>query len=79
MNNFQLIKKLSDAATVPESTNPRIEYQQYEIECMEGTVSVLIPIRECESFEQSAEQYSNPNSHDLRVLLRKHRGIKDKV
>lgn len=56
-----------------------IKYQEYEIVVEGKAQTVFIPVRETELFEKTLEKYEQIGKHDLREILRMHRGIREKL
>lgn len=53
-----------------------IKYQEYEL-LVEGKLQiVLIPIRECQLFEKTLENFNTINKIQLKKILYNHRGIR---
>lgn len=85
MTEFSLFRKLLDPNTqIIESVTkklenaPKIRYQQYEVDIDKQTITVNIPIRECDEFEAEIANLSESLTESgLRNMLRKFRGIKD--
>lgn len=76
MSNFSLIKQLQNPTAEDEPRLPKgIRYQEYEIEPKDGTMTVFIPLKEAEAFEESLMEFNILLRADVRSLLRKHRGI----
>ena len=76
MSDFPLIKLLHNPPEAKKSLLPEgIKYQRYEIVPKEGTMTVYIPMRECEAFEEALMEYKVLLRSDVRSLLRTHRGI----
>lgn len=76
MSNFSLIKQLQQGPSADEQRLPKgIEYQEYQVEPKDGTMTVFIPLREADAFEQSLKEIDILLRSDVRDLLRKHRGI----
>jgi len=73
MKDFTLIKSLEEGESAPERLG--IKYQQYEIDVDSKPTNILIPLRECENFEQNIGNFENITKSNLRTLLREHRGI----
>jgi hypothetical protein len=76
MSKYSLIKQLHNPPTVETPLLPEgIRYQEYQIDPKDGTMTVFIPLREADAFEESLMEYSTLLRSDVRTLLRKHRGI----
>ncbi|GAJ10422.1 unnamed protein product [marine sediment metagenome] len=73
MAKFTLLETLGKEEP-PKKSN--IKYQQFFIECEGAEVEILVPLRECDLFEQSLDTYDN-SKLALRDLLRKHRAVRD--
>lgn len=74
MSKYDLLKNLGETASKPKGTG--ITYQQYIIPVDDKDTGVLIPVRECENFEASLEDFEELKLQDLKGLLRKHRGLR---
>ena len=74
MSKFTLIEALENPEPTKKTSN--IKYQQYFVECETEEVEVLVPLRECDSFESSLETYDTTRL-GLRALLRKHRAVRE--
>lgn len=76
MSEFSLIKQLQNPATEEKPLLPRgIEYQEYVVEPREGSMTVFVPLRETEAFEEAIKGHAVLLRSDVRDLLRTHRGI----
>lgn len=77
MSKFSLIKQLKtpEETAEPSLLPEGIRYQEYEVEHKDGSMTVFIPLRETEAFEQSLMEIDNLLRTDIRDLLRTHRGI----
>lgn len=77
MSQFSLLNNLNEESTkVPEkSGGHNITYQQYTIAVDNKDVGVLIPIRECDNFENTLSTADNLTNYKLKKILREHRGI----
>lgn len=75
MSDFSLFKQMKEQAAQPTPTGPRIKYQQYDLEIEEKEVSVLIPVRECETFEEWLCECETLSSFKLKKALREFRGV----
>ena len=76
MSNFSLIKQLQQGPSTEKQCLPKgIKYQEYEIEPKDGTMTVFIPLKEAEAFEQALQEINILLRSDVRNLLRAHRGI----
>jgi len=76
MGKYNLLQNLQHP-TPQEEPKSSISYQQYDLIIGQETQCVLIPVRECENFEQSLETVDELTSDILRDILRKYRGIKN--
>ena len=75
MTKFSLIKNLEKEQSAPKGSG--ITYQAYEVPVDGKPARVLAPIRECDDFETSLEDYDKLEEQSLKQLLRKHRGLRD--
>ena len=76
MSKYSLIKQLQNPATEEKPRLPRgIQYQEYVVEPKEGNMTVFIPLRETEAFEEGIKECAVLLRSDVRRLLRTHRGI----
>ena len=77
---FTLLQQLDEERRFPndQPTIPSgIKYQEYTMEICEEELTVLIPLRECDAFEQTLTEIDRSlDTSDLRDILRKHRGIR---
>lgn len=72
--NEMMKKPSKEEVSKTEKTN--IKYQEYDL-LVEGKVqTVLIPVRECDLFEETLEDFETINKVQLRKILFKHRGIR---
>lgn len=79
MSDFSFIKRLDEAAEAKKNEDPnapKIKYERYDIEVAGKDVGVLIPVRECEAFEQSLSKIQHLSEQALRGVVREHRGIR---
>lgn len=74
MSQYSLLKNLEAEATKPKGTG--ITYQRYTLPIGNKEKDVLIPVRECDNFESSLEDFEELTERDLKGLLRKHRGLR---
>lgn len=74
MPKYNLLKNLD--SNKPKSTGTGITYQQYILPVNKKDTGILIPVRECEKFESSLEEFEVLNEKELKGLLRKHRGLR---
>lgn len=74
MTNFQLLTELLDPHE-PTPQRTKIKYQTYELSVEEDVISIGIPLRECERFEQYIQD-NNTIDNNLKNILRKFRGIR---
>jgi hypothetical protein len=76
MSEYSLIKQLQNPPTEEKPRLPRgLDYQEYVVEPQEGNMTVFIPIRETEAFEEAIKEHTVLLRSDVRRLLRAHRGI----
>lgn len=78
MEKIDLIRDLHKQQTMENNNQPHnkgIKYQQYGISVQKHDITVLIPIRECERFEQTISKTSLLTKHKLKNILREHRGF----
>ena len=75
VTTFSFIKTLQKQEIEPEKVDSGIKYQQYDIVVEASPRSVLIPIRECQSFEKVMLEHSDLTSREIRKILRQFRGI----
>ena len=75
MAKFSLIKDLEKEQSNPKGTG--ITYQAYEVPVDGKPERVLIPLRECDKFVTSLEDYDKLDQRSLKLLLRQHRGLRD--
>ena len=76
---FSLIEKLNQRQVEKPKEDPfppGIEYQEYIVEVKGVEQAVFIPLKECDKFEKSLIKTPSLDDDDLRVILRKHRGIR---
>lgn len=78
MNDFSLIKQMSESKDQPESPMPKgVKYQQYEIEVDGKDRIINIPLRESDNFEDAVGKLAGTvTGKDLKTLLRQFRGIR---
>lgn len=74
MSKYSLLKNLETEATKPKGTG--ITYQRYDLPVEDKEQGILIPVRECDNFEASLEDFEELKESDLKILLRKHRGLR---
>ena len=76
MSNYSLIKQLQSGPTEEKSLLPKgIEYQEQTVRPKEGDMTVFIPIKEAEAFQNAINDINVLVRADVRTLLRNHRGI----
>jgi len=76
MSKFSLIKQLQSGPTEVKSLLPKgIEYQEQTVQPKEGDMTVFIPIKEAEAFQNAINDIDVLLRADVRTLLRNHRGI----
>ena len=77
MDQFDLIKELQEKSEQEQqdTSQPKITYQQYDIDILGGSVPVLVPLRECENFEDTLSTISTLTKEKLKDVLREHRGF----
>lgn len=80
--DYKLFRELSNKKednNQPVVVNtPTIKYQEYELTVENKQQTVLIPLRECENFENTLSEYEFINKLQLRKILYKHRGMRKK-
>lgn len=74
MSKYTLLKNLETESSKPKGTG--ITYQRYDLPVEDKERGILIPVRECEQFENSLEDFEELTEKDLKLLLRKHRGLR---
>lgn len=79
MSQFSLLKNLTNEheklLEQKTSSGHNITYQQYNVDIDNKEVGVLIPLRECEKFENTLLEVDNLTHYRLKKILREHRGI----
>lgn len=76
MSKFDLLKQLqTKKKPVKESVTSNISYQEYEFELNKKTLTVCVPLRESENFENAIEKTMDLDIDALRDLLRDYRGF----
>jgi len=75
MDGLDLIKKLHTQSLHPDTTISGVSYQEYDVTVFKKNITVLIPLRECEHFEQRISQTLVLTSHKLKQTLKEFRGF----
>ena len=78
MSKFSLINQLDENAKNQASKDPNapnIKYQEYDIDIGNDSVKILIPIRECDNFENTIMEEGNLSNYKFKRILREHRGL----
>ena len=76
MSDFNLLSQLGNKVEPRREPQAKIQYQQYFIECEGKETAILVPLRECDLFEESMASYDG-TKQEFRALLRKHRAVRD--
>ena len=61
---------------INKKNDNQIKYHDYEVETINDSVIVSIPLRECERFENELSNTNLLTEYDLKKVLRKYRGLK---
>lgn len=77
MKKFSLIMELTDTNTpkINKKEKSDIKYQQYVIEVSGKEVTVDIPLREVNNFEEELSNIKDIDDKKLNIILRKYRGL----
>jgi len=77
-NDFKLLNEINTISKngIDKTEKISIKYQEYELLVEFKQHTVLIPLRECEFFEKTLEEYATINKVQLKKILHKHRGIR---
>lgn len=78
MSRFSLINDIDDERKKVESRDPNapnITYQRYDLDVGGKDVGVLIPVRECDNFEEAVMEVEELSTLKLKKLIREHRGL----
>ena len=78
MSRFTLINDIDDERKELEAKDPNapnITYQRYDLDVKGQEVGVLIPVRECENFENAVIEVEELSSIKLKKMVREFRGL----
>jgi len=80
VSNFSLIRDLNKPSEKPKKQEPAygIKYQSYELQVEGKDIPVLIPIRECENFENVISNIEDLTESKLKQVTRDMRGLYNK-
>jgi len=78
--DFDLIKEINhiseNGKNMDKEIKNNIKYQQYELVVEDKPQNILIPVRECELFEKTLNDYDSINKVQLKKILHEHRGFR---
>ena len=78
MSRFTLINKLEEEhkeQSAKDPNAPNIKYQQYDLKVGRIEQGVLIPVRECQNFEDSISEVETLTERKLKQIVRGFRGL----